>query len=76
MTTRASVTSLRSAERTPLLFTTNMGLEDVVIEEYRERAAAAGLSVPEADDAPLDLRSYARVEVGPPPSRPWPSPAT
>jgi putative N6-adenine-specific DNA methylase/tRNA (guanine6-N2)-methyltransferase len=40
-----------------------MGLEDVVIDEYRERAAAAGLDVPDADDAPLDLRSYARVEV-------------
>ena len=65
----ASVTSLRSAERTPLLFTTNMGLEDVVIEEYRERAAAVGLSVPEADDAPLDLRSYARVEVAAAPER-------
>ena len=59
----ASVTSLRSADRTPLLFTTNMGLEDVVIDEYRERAAAAGLDVPDADDAPLNLRSYARVEV-------------
>jgi putative N6-adenine-specific DNA methylase/tRNA (guanine6-N2)-methyltransferase len=59
----APVTSLRSANRTPLLFTTNMGLEDVVIDEYRERAAAAGLDVPDADDAPLDLRSYARVEV-------------
>jgi len=59
----APVTSLRSADRTPLLFTTNMGLEDVVIDEYRERAAAAGLDVPDADDAPLDLRSYARVEV-------------
>ena len=65
----ASVTSLRSAERTPLLFTTNMGLEDVVIEEYRERAAAAGLTVPTADDAPLDLRSYARVEVTAAPDR-------
>ena len=63
----ASVTSLRSAERTPLLFTTNMGLEDVVINEYRERAAAVGIDVPEADDAPLDLRSYARVEVAAPP---------
>ena len=65
----ASVTSLRSAERTPLLFTTNMGLEDVVIEEYRKRAAAAGLTVPTADDAPLDLRSYARVEVTAAPDR-------
>lgn len=59
----APVTSLRSTDRTPLLFTTNMGLEDVVIDEYRERAAAAGLEVPETDDAPLDLQSYARVEV-------------
>jgi putative N6-adenine-specific DNA methylase/tRNA (guanine6-N2)-methyltransferase len=40
-----------------------MGLEDVVIDEYRERAAAAGVDVPDADDAPLRLRSYARVEV-------------
>ena len=60
---RAAVTSLRSSERTPLLFTTNMGLEDVVIDEYRERAAAAGIAVPTANDAPFDLRSYARVEV-------------
>jgi putative N6-adenine-specific DNA methylase/tRNA (guanine6-N2)-methyltransferase len=64
MSTRASVTSLRSAEHTPLLFTTNMGLEDVVIDEYRERAAAAGFALHDADDAPLDLRSYALVEVG------------
>ena len=58
-----SVTSLRADSRTPLLFTTNMGLEDVVIEEYRERAAAAGLTVADADDAPLDLRSYAHLTV-------------
>lgn len=64
----ASVTSLRSAERTPLLFTTNMGLEDVVINEYRERAAAAGLSVSETNDAPFDLQSYALVEVDAEPS--------
>ncbi len=64
---RASVTSLRSAERTPLLFTTNMGLEDVVINEYRERATAAGIDVPTVNDAPFDLRSYARVEVAAPP---------
>jgi len=69
MSDRAPVTSLRSAERTPLLFTTNMGLEDVVIAEYCERAASAGMSVPEADDAPLDLRSYARVEVAASPER-------
>jgi putative N6-adenine-specific DNA methylase/tRNA (guanine6-N2)-methyltransferase len=40
-----------------------MGLEDVVIDEYRERAAAADIAVPTANDAPFDLRSYARVEV-------------
>ena len=58
-----AVTSLRSAEHTPLLFTTNMGLEDVVVEEYRERAAAAGIALHATDDAPLDLQSYALVEV-------------
>ncbi len=63
MSPQAPVTSLRSDERTPLLFTTNMGLEDVVVDEYRERAAAAGIAVPEADDAPLGLRSYAHVKV-------------
>lgn len=63
MPTPVPVTSLRSAERTPLLFTTNMGLEDVVVDEYRERAAAAGLSVSETNDAPFDLQSYALVKV-------------
>jgi putative N6-adenine-specific DNA methylase/tRNA (guanine6-N2)-methyltransferase len=62
----AAVTSLRSAERTPLLFTTNMGLEDVVVNEYRERAEAAGFALHHTDDAPLDLRSYALVEVDAP----------
>jgi len=65
----SDVTSLRSAERTPLLFTTNMGLEDIAIQEYRERAAAEGVSVSAADDSPYDLRSYARVEVEAPPER-------
>ena len=59
----ASVTSLRSAEHTPLLFTTNMGLEDVVVNEYSERAAEAGYALHATDDAPLDLQSYALVEV-------------
>jgi putative N6-adenine-specific DNA methylase/tRNA (guanine6-N2)-methyltransferase len=45
------------------MFTTNMGLEDVVVDEYRERAAAAGIEVPDSDESPFDLRSYARVEV-------------
>jgi tRNA (guanine6-N2)-methyltransferase len=59
----ASVTSLRSADHTPLLFTVNMGLEDVVVDEFRERAAAAGLRVADTDDAPFGLQSYALVEV-------------
>ncbi len=64
---RASVTSLRSPDHTPLLFTTNMGLEDVVVREYRERAARAGISLHDTNDAPLDLQSYALVEVEAPP---------
>ena len=59
----APVTSLRAPARTPLLFTVNMGLEDVVVQEFRERAAAAGLAVSNTDDAPLDLQSYAQVTV-------------
>ena len=52
-----SVASLRSAGRTPLLFTVNMGLEDVVVREFRERAAAADLTVTDTDDAPFGLQS-------------------
>lgn len=40
-----------------------MGLEDVVVDEYCERASEAGLSVSTTDDTPFDVRSYARVEV-------------
>lgn len=40
-----------------------MGLEDVVVNEYCERATDAGLSVSDTDDAPFDVRSYALVEV-------------
>jgi putative N6-adenine-specific DNA methylase/tRNA (guanine6-N2)-methyltransferase len=58
-----AVTSLRSATRTPLLFTVNMGLEDVVVDEFRARAKAAGLDVTDTDDAPFGLQSYALVEV-------------
>jgi len=59
----ASVTPLRSAEHTSLLFTTNMGLEDVVVNEYRERVTEAGYALRTTDDTPLDLQSYALVEV-------------
>jgi putative N6-adenine-specific DNA methylase/tRNA (guanine6-N2)-methyltransferase len=63
MSSSPSVASLRSSDRTPLLFTVNMGLEDVVVDEFRERAAAAGLDVTDTDDAPFGLHSYALVEV-------------
>lgn len=66
----APVTSLRSTECTPLLFTVNMGLEDVAVSEFQERADATGLDVTDTDDAPFGLQSYALVEVhaGPEPS--------
>ncbi len=63
MPSPSPVTSLRSSDRTPLLFTVNMGLEDVVVDEFRERAAAAGLNVTNTDDAPFGLQSYTLVEV-------------
>ena len=63
MSSPAPVTSLRTPDRTPFLFTVNMGLEDVVVNEYRERAAAADLTVTDTDDAPFGLQSYALVEV-------------
>jgi len=40
-----------------------MGLEDVAVAEFRERADAIGIAVPETDDAPLGLQSYANVEA-------------
>lgn len=56
------VTTLRSDERTSLLFTTNMGLEDVVVEEFEERAAEHDIAVTSTDDEPFGLASYALVE--------------
>lgn len=61
------VTSLRADDVTPLLFTTNMGLEDVAAAEYTDRAAAQGMAVTGTDVEPFDLRSYARVTVAAPP---------
>jgi putative N6-adenine-specific DNA methylase/tRNA (guanine6-N2)-methyltransferase len=45
-----------------------MGLEDVVVNEYSERADEAGFALHDTDDAPLDLQSYALVEVDAPPA--------
>ena len=47
---------------TALLFTTNQGLEDVVVEEFGERTAAAGLEVIGAEKAPFGLNGYVLVE--------------
>jgi putative N6-adenine-specific DNA methylase/tRNA (guanine6-N2)-methyltransferase len=61
-----SVRSLRAADGTALLFTTNMGLEDVAVDEWARRADAAGLEVAEESPgtpSPLDLNSYALVTV-------------
>lgn len=60
---RPNIVSLRSEGQTPLLFTTNMGLEDVAINEFRERAADAGVEVTDSSEAPFDLTSYALTEV-------------
>ena len=58
----ASVRALSDADRTALLFTTNMGLEDVVVTEFNERCADAGHEVTATHEQPLDLNSYALVE--------------
>lgn len=60
------VRSLRRPGRTPLLFTTNMGLEDVVVDEFVERVDAAGLPEASGTTEPFDLSSYALVESAAP----------
>mgnify|MGYP006288738911 CR=1 FL=1 len=63
---RLSVTALRNATSsaaTLLLFTTNMGLEDVVVDEWGERASVAGLAVGTGTASPFDLNSYALVST-------------
>lgn len=61
-----SITPLRTAERTPLLFTTNMGLEDVVVDEFARRCAEAGVTVTNRDPEPFGLNSYALVTCAAP----------
>lgn len=64
-----SVNALRTPDRTPLLFTTNMGLEDVVIDEFTIRCAAVGTRVTGNETQPFDLNSYAWVESPAPPTK-------
>ncbi len=58
-----------SGSSTALLFTTNMGLEDVVVAEWAERASAAGLAVGDGTASPFDLNSYALVSTTAPLSK-------
>jgi putative N6-adenine-specific DNA methylase/tRNA (guanine6-N2)-methyltransferase len=58
----ASVRALSDADQTALLFTTNMGLEDVVVAEFEERCVDAGQTVAATQEQPFDLNSYALVE--------------
>jgi tRNA (guanine6-N2)-methyltransferase len=44
-----------------------MGLEDVVVDEFRERAETAGVEVANADEDPFGLQSYALVKAEAPP---------
>lgn len=62
-----TVRALRPPDRTPLLFTTNMGLEDVVVDEFAERCAAAGLPASRGTTQPFGMTSYAMVECAAPP---------
>ena len=57
------VQSLRPPDGTALLFTTNMGLEDVVVDEWARRAEAAGQDAGDGTPSPLDLNSYALVST-------------
>jgi len=57
-----SLQPLSAPSRTLLLFTTNMGLEDVVVEEFERRCTEAGLSMTDAEAQPFDLNSYALIE--------------
>ncbi len=52
------VEALRSPSHTPLLLTTNAGLEPVVAAELRERAEQAGQTLGRIDEAPFGSGGY------------------
>lgn len=54
-----AITTFQSGTQTALLFTTNMGLEDVVLVELTARSQTAGYSVGETIPQPFDRTSYA-----------------
>jgi len=55
----SSLVRCRTDERTPVWFTTNHGLEDVVAQEFEARARAAGLAGVESRAKPDGRSSYA-----------------
>lgn len=57
----SSVRLLRSPDRTPLLLTTNQGLEDITAEEFEEAARAASVSVAASQATPDGMTSYTYV---------------
>ena len=65
--TDRSLTPLTAAGQTALLLTTNMGVEDVVVDEFARRCNAAGWAVTQRETQPLDLNSYALVASDAPP---------
>jgi tRNA (guanine6-N2)-methyltransferase len=49
-----------------LVLTTNPGIEDVVVEEVRERAGAAGVEIVRAEEKPFGLDGYVLIESAQP----------
>lgn len=57
------VADIRQSGQTSLLITTNQGLEDVVIDEFKTRPSASDLEVHHAESRPLDLNGYVALTV-------------
>jgi tRNA (guanine6-N2)-methyltransferase len=52
---------LRTSDITPLLLSTNQGLEDITALEFSERARSAGLPDPEVETCPDGMTGYVHV---------------
>ena len=52
---------LRTSDTTPLLLSTNQGLEDITAQEFRERARTANLPTLEVETCPDGMTGYVRV---------------
>lgn len=53
---------LRTPDATPLLLSTNQGLEDITAEEFRDRSHAVDLPEPVIEPCPDGMTGYVRVE--------------